>query len=86
VYGRERIARLLPGFGTWLELLGAEEMRFAEVNGQPGALFLGHDGRAVLIVSLDIADGLVQTIHAITNPEKLRHLDPMARRPRPLAR
>jgi hypothetical protein len=44
VYGRERIARLLPGFGTWLELLGAEEMRLAEVNGQPGALFLGHDG------------------------------------------
>jgi RNA polymerase sigma-70 factor, ECF subfamily len=40
VYGRERIARLLPGFGTWLELLGAQEMRFAEVNGQPGALSL----------------------------------------------
>jgi hypothetical protein len=25
-------------------------------------------------------------IAAITNPEKLRHLDPMARRPGPLAR
>jgi RNA polymerase sigma-70 factor (ECF subfamily) len=86
VYGRERIARLLPGFGTWLELLGAEEMRLAEVNGQPGALFLGHDGRAVLVVSLDIADGLVQAIRAITNPEKLRHLDLIARRPGPLAR
>ena len=36
VYRRERIARLLPGFGTWLELLGAEKMWFAEVNGQPG--------------------------------------------------
>jgi hypothetical protein len=81
VYGRERIARLLPGFGTWLQLLGAQELRLAEVNGQPGALFLGHDGRAVLVVSLDIADGLVQAIHAVTNPEKLRHLDPRARRP-----
>jgi hypothetical protein len=86
VYGRERIARLLPGFGTWLQLLGAEEMRFAEVNGQPGALFLGHDRRAVLVVSLDIADGLVQMVRAITNPEKLRHLDPRIRRPEPLAR
>jgi hypothetical protein len=44
VYGRERIARLLPGFETWLRLLRAEEM------------------------------------------EKLRHVDPRARRPGPLAR
>jgi RNA polymerase sigma-70 factor, ECF subfamily len=86
VYGRERIARLLPGFETWLQLLGAEEMRLAEVNGQPGAVFLGPDGRAVLVVSLDIAEGLVQAIRAVTNPEKLRHLDPMARRPGPPAR
>jgi RNA polymerase sigma-70 factor (ECF subfamily) len=86
VYGRERIARALLGFGTWRELLGAQEMRLAEVNGQPGAVFLGHDGRAVLVVSLDVADGLVQAIRAVTNPEKLRHLDPMARRPGPLAR
>jgi hypothetical protein len=28
----------------------------------------------VLVVSVDIADGLVQTVHAITNPDKLRHL------------
>ena len=86
VYGRERIARLVPGFETWLQLPGAEEMRLAEVNGQPGAVFLGQDGRAVLIVSLDIADGFVLTIRAISNPEKLCHLDPMAHRPGPLAR
>jgi RNA polymerase sigma-70 factor (ECF subfamily) len=72
--GRGRIARLMLRFGTWLELLGAEGMRLAEVNGQP-AVFLGHDGRLVLIVSLDIAEGLVQTIRAISNPVKLRHLD-----------
>jgi hypothetical protein len=54
MYGRGRIARLLLRFGTWLELLGVEGMRLAEVNGQPGAVFLGHDGRLVLVVSLDI--------------------------------
>ncbi len=80
VYGRERIARVLLGFGTWLHLLGAEEMRFAEVNAQPGAVFLGHDGRAVLVVSLDIAEGLVQTIRFVSNPEKLHHLDASAGR------
>jgi RNA polymerase sigma-70 factor, ECF subfamily len=76
VYGRERIARILLEFGAWREILGAEEMRFAPVNGQPGAVFLGHDGRVVLVVSLDIADGQVQTIRSIANPDKLRHLDP----------
>jgi RNA polymerase sigma-70 factor, ECF subfamily len=86
MYGRERIARLLLGFGTWLELLGAEGMRLAELNGQPGAVFLGHDGRPVLVVSLDIAEGLVQTIRAVSNPEKLRHLDARAGRPWPLDR
>ena len=86
MYGRGRIARLLLRFGTWLELLGAEGMRLAEVNGQPGAVFLGHDGRLVLVVSLDIAEGLVQTIRAISNPDKLRHLDARAGRPWPLDR
>ena len=77
---------LVPGFETWLRLPGTEEMRLAEVNGQPGAVFLGQDGRAVLIVSLDIADGFVRAIRAISDPEKLCHIDPMARRPGPLAR
>jgi RNA polymerase sigma-70 factor, ECF subfamily len=74
VHGRERVARILLEFGTWLQILGAEKMRFAQVNGQPGAVFLSHDGKVVLVVSLDIADGQVQTIRSITNPDKLRHL------------
>jgi RNA polymerase sigma-70 factor, ECF subfamily len=86
MYGRERIARLLLLFGTWLEQLGADEMRPAEVNGQPGAVFLDHDGKAVLVVCLDIADGQVQTIRAITNPDKLHHLARGAGGPGPLRR
>ena len=79
--GRERVARVLLLFGEWRAQLGAERMRLAEVNGQPGAVFLGHDGRAVLVVSLDIAEGLVQTIRAVCNPEKLGHLAPEGRSP-----
>jgi RNA polymerase sigma-70 factor (ECF subfamily) len=78
MHGRERVGRLMRGFGGWREELGATELRLVELNRQPGALFLDDDGRVVLAVSLDIADGLVQTIRAITNPEKLRHLDPGA--------
>jgi RNA polymerase sigma-70 factor, ECF subfamily len=72
----DRITRILLRFGTWLEQLGAETMRPAEVNGQPGAVFLGDDGRPVLVLSLDIGEGLVQTIRAVSNPEKLCHLGP----------
>jgi RNA polymerase sigma-70 factor, ECF subfamily len=86
MYGRERIARIFLEFGPWLELLGAERMRPAEVNGQPGAVYLGHDGLAVLVVSLDIAEGLVQTIRAVSNPEKLRHLAQRAGRRWPVDR
>jgi RNA polymerase sigma-70 factor (ECF subfamily) len=49
-------------------------LRLAAINGQPGALFLDPEGRPVLAVALDIADDLVQTIRAISNPEKLAHL------------
>ena len=50
--------------------------RLAEVNGQPGALFFDPEGRVVLVISVDIADDLVQTVRALSNPEKLRHLRP----------
>jgi RNA polymerase sigma-70 factor (ECF subfamily) len=86
IYGRERVARTLLEFGTWLETLGAEEMRFALVNGQPGAVFRSHHGRVVLVVSLDITDGQVQTFRAVTNPDKLRHLARDAGGPGPLGR
>jgi len=81
MHGRERIVRVLLRFGEWRAQLGAERMRLTEINGQPGALFLSRDGRAVLVVSLDIAEGLVQTIRAVSNPEKLRHLGPRAGSP-----
>ena len=42
-------------------------MRFVEVNGQPGALFVDIRGDVVAAVSLDIADGQVQTLHAVSN-------------------
>jgi RNA polymerase sigma-70 factor (ECF subfamily) len=76
VAGRERVVQLVGGFRSFSQRLGMRSVRYAEVNGQPGALYLDAKGHPVAVVSLDIADGLVQTVRTITNPDKLRHLTP----------
>jgi RNA polymerase sigma factor (sigma-70 family) len=83
--GRLRVTRFLVGLlskglavGAWL--------RLAWVNGQPGAVMYDADGRVISVVELDIADGLVQTIRGVVNPDKLGHLGPVsdaARLPEP---
>jgi RNA polymerase sigma-70 factor, ECF subfamily len=77
IYGRERVARLFAGIGAQAQSLGVHS-RAVEVNGQPGAVFLDPEGRLTNVISLDIADGLVQTVRSIINPEKLGHLGPLA--------
>ena len=74
IHGRDRVARVLLGPTARGERLGVRGMRLVEINGQPGALFFGPDGRPVAAVSLDIADDMVQTLRAVSNPDKLRHL------------
>jgi RNA polymerase sigma-70 factor, ECF subfamily len=49
-----------------------------EVNGQPGATITDSENRIVNVFSLDIVDGVVQTIRSVINPDKLRHLGPVA--------
>jgi RNA polymerase sigma-70 factor, ECF subfamily len=53
-------------------------MRRAEINGQPGALVFDASDRLTNVISLDIADGVVQTVRSVINPDKLRHLGPLA--------
>jgi len=48
------------------------------VNGQPGAIFRDNAGRVVNTWTLDIADGQIQAIRAVVNPDKLRHVGPVA--------
>jgi RNA polymerase sigma-70 factor (ECF subfamily) len=75
VNGRERVARtLLAGMSAFARLGGAR-MHVTEVNGQPGAMAYDAQDRLVGVVGLGIADGQIQTIHSIANPDKLRHLD-----------
>jgi len=74
VHGRERVARLLQGPFARGGRLAVGGVRFTEINGQPGALVLDPDGVPMVAVSLDIADGYVQTLHAVSDPQKLAHL------------
>ncbi|HEX6331145.1 MAG TPA: RNA polymerase sigma-70 factor [Actinomycetota bacterium] len=84
VHGKERVARLLQGVAErGLRLIS--QVDFVEINGQPGALFFDSEGLPFGVVVLDIADGFVQSIRAVANPEKLRHLG-SADRPRPSIR
>jgi RNA polymerase sigma-70 factor (ECF subfamily) len=52
-------------------------LRPAEVNGHPGLLSHDPEGRLLGVLALDIAEGRVQTIRSIVNPDKLRHLGPV---------
>ena len=77
VYGPERVAKLIAGTLRQAMELGAS-LRAIHVNGQPGVMFLDAAGRVGSVMSVDVADGLVQAIRGVTNPDKLAHLGPVA--------
>jgi RNA polymerase sigma-70 factor (TIGR02957 family) len=74
VNGRERVARTLSAGMSALARFGVR-IHVTEVNGQPGAVAIDAQDRLVGVMGLDIAEGQIQTIHSIANPDKLRHLD-----------
>jgi RNA polymerase sigma-70 factor, ECF subfamily len=77
IVGAERAARVLASVGRRVgELAGSLELR--EVNGQPGALVRAADGHLVNVFALDIADGRVQAVRSVINPDKLGHIGPTA--------
>ena len=77
IVGRDRVSRLMGGFSGWLTRY---ELRFErhEVNGQPGATLVDRNDNIVNVFALDIVDGMIQTIRSVLNPDKLRHLGPLA--------
>jgi RNA polymerase sigma-70 factor, ECF subfamily len=76
IVGRERVAKLIAGTLAQAREVGVT-FRAAHVNGQPGVMFVDDEGRIGAVMSVDVADGLVQTIRGITNPDKLEHLGPV---------
>ena len=72
-FGRVKVAQMLRNWWRISVRIGIE-LRRVNVNGQPGAEFLDPDGRLIGVLTLDIADGQIQAIRSIVNPEKLGHL------------
>jgi len=74
--GAERVARFLVGLARRGRAVGMGA-RPVEVNGHPGLLITDPEGRVLGVLALDIADGRVQAVRSIANPDKLRHLGPV---------
>jgi RNA polymerase sigma-70 factor (TIGR02957 family) len=78
IHGRSRVARTLRNWMRQGARIPGAGMKQVEVNGQPGALLHDGDERIVSVMALDIADGQVQGVRSIVNPDKLRHIGPVA--------
>ena len=78
LHGRARVARTLRAWMRQGARIAGAQLRQVEVNGQPGALLLAGDGALLGVMALDIADGQVQAVRSVVNPDKLRHLGDVA--------
>jgi RNA polymerase sigma-70 factor (ECF subfamily) len=77
IHGRAKVARLLvAGLRTAATRHGFT-FRREEVNGQPGALVFDREGGLLSVMTLDVAEGQIQGVSAIVNPDKLQHLGPV---------
>lgn len=71
VYGADKVARFI--FGVLSKAPQGFTAEVAVVNGQPGIVcYVNREPYTVL--SLDTADGLIQGIYIVVNPDKLQHI------------
>jgi RNA polymerase sigma-70 factor (ECF subfamily) len=77
LFGRNRVARALSAWFRQAKRVPDPEVIEVDVNGQPGAV-LKAGGGIVSVMALDVADGKVQGIRSIVNPDKLQHVGDVA--------
>lgn len=73
VFGQHRVALIFRSLLKSAQLFNVT-FRLALVNGQLGAAAFDADGRLINVLALDIGGGVIQTVRAIVNPDKLTHL------------
>jgi RNA polymerase sigma-70 factor (ECF subfamily) len=87
VVGIDNVARMLGGLGQRFAGTGLSAEPH-EVNAQPGAVIRDADGKVINVLALDVVGGKIQVVRSVINPDKLRHVGPVAdawevmRRPR----
>jgi RNA polymerase sigma-70 factor (ECF subfamily) len=78
LHGRERVAKTLL---VWMRTMGRIEgarLRPVELNREPGALMETAGGDLFGAMILDVAEGQIQGVRSIVNPDKLAGLGPVA--------
>ncbi|MFI5804906.1 RNA polymerase sigma-70 factor [Streptomyces sp. NPDC051561] len=73
VESADKVARFLLGVAQ--KAIPGMEIRFTELNGGPAMVILS-EGRPDSVFQLDIADGLIQCVYIVRNPDKISDLAP----------
>ncbi len=76
--GRARVARTLLAWGRQGQRFPGASLRPVDVNGQPGALLRDGRQRVISVMALEVDAGHIRAVSSIVNPDKLRHLGPVA--------
>jgi RNA polymerase sigma-70 factor (ECF subfamily) len=69
IYGADKVARFF--FGILRQVPPGFTVRRAQVNGLPGLVGYFGDGSPQNVATLDVAEGEIQAIRLVLNPEKL---------------
>lgn len=77
VHGRAKVARTLMAWLRAVDRFGLMLHR-EQVNLQPGWLVVDRDGNLISVLILHVAEGQIQGVSGTVNPDKLRHLGPLA--------
>jgi RNA polymerase sigma-70 factor (ECF subfamily) len=73
VHGSNRVARTLVNWNRAGGRIPGLEVRRVTLNGQPGAISFDAEGHVLNAIALDIADGRIQAVRSLVNPDKLGH-------------
>lgn len=74
IFGADRVARCMAGLARKRRRRTGWEDRRVAVNGHPGQVLIAPGGEISHVLTVDVADGAIQTIWIVRNPDKLRHL------------
>ncbi len=72
IHGADKVARFMIGIGSD-PVLAELRIELMDVNGGPAMVAFAADV-PVTMITLDVADGLVQTVRLVANPDKLAGL------------
>lgn len=78
LFGRRPVARTMLRAMQVLRDIEGSSIQPVEVNGRCGILCLDGQQRVLVVLSLDITGGQIQSIRSVVNPDKLRHLGPVS--------